>query len=1161
MTQPNVESQGALVGGCRPPARLLAAAFLAIFAGACASSQSPRPDAAAPGAAAAAPDTSAAAWVERTLASLTLREKVGQMVMPWVGGNYVATDSPEFEALLRWVERDGVGGLVMSVGLPHSYAAKLNELQRRASVPLLVTSDMENGPGMRMAGIHSFPHLLPQGGGTSFPPLMALGAADSEELAYGLGRVLGREARAVGVHMTFGPVLDVNSNPLNPIINTRSFGGDPERVAVLGRAYIRGAADAGLMTTAKHFPGHGDTSVDSHIDLPTIPASRARMDSVELYPFRQAVEGGVDAIMTAHIAVVGIEGENAPPATLSPYFMTGVLRDEMGFQGLLFTDALDMGAVAKRYPDGAAAVLAVESGADVLLMPRDVRGTIDRVVAAVESGRLPEARIDQSVRRLLEAKARSGLHRSRTVELDAVDERVGVRAHTELAARIAERSLTLVRDSAGSVPLRSADRLLVITYAEARDPIAGRAFTQALQAPGRSVRAVRVDSRTTWEELGELLDRADSVDAVIVSAFVAPLEAAGTIETGGGFSAFVQELARRQAPLVVVSFGSPYLLSAFPNVPAYLLAWGGQDVSQRAAARALLGEIPITGKLPVDLPPHHRSGEGLERAAGDDVPPQLARYELIPWPRKITPLEGGFTPGAGTRITMAGGTDGSIRPVARALAGYVEAAYGVQPVLVPADASASASTAGDIGLVLDPSAATEGDEGYMLRVHSGGVEIRARAAPGLFYGVQTLRQLMAVPGAAVASRIPAVGIEDAPRFAYRGLHLDVARHFFPVSFVKRYIDLLATYKLNRFHWHLTEDQGWRIQIERYPRLTEVGAFRDETRVGHARSQSETYDGTRYGGFYTQDEIREVVAYAAERHVTIIPEIEMPGHSLAALASYPELACTEGPFEVATTWGIFEDIYCPKEETFEFLQNVLLEVMDLFPGEYIHIGGDEAPKARWRESPIAQGIIEREGLADEHELQSWFVRRIEAFLNSHGRKLIGWDEIVEGGLSPTATVMYWRDSRGAGTGVQTEDDPMRVAVRQGNDLVMTPNNTLYLDHYQAGPEGEPLAIGGMTTLEDVYAYDPVPSDFTPAEARSVLGAQANVWTEYMKTPEHVEYMVFPRMLALAEVVWTPAEERRWSWFRGRVPAHLRRLDALGVRYRPLDGAGDAELDGR
>jgi hexosaminidase len=300
------------------------------------------------------------------------------------------------------------------------------------------------------------------------------------------------------------------------------------------------------------------------------------------------------------------------------------------------------------------------------------------------------------------------------------------------------------------------------------------------------------------------------------------------------------------------------------------------------------------------------------------------------------------------------------------------------------------------------------------------------------------------------------------------------------------------------------------------------------------------DGIPYGGFYTQDEVREVVAYAAERFITVIPEIELPGHSTAALAAYPELACTPGPFEVVTRWGVFEDIFCPKEETFAFLENVLTEVMALFPSEYIHIGGDEAPKARWEASPIAQEVIRREGLRDEAELQSWFIRRIERFLRANGRKLIGWDEILEGGLPPAATVMSWRGMAG---GIE--------AAKEGHDVIMTPTSHVYLDYYQGPPESEPFAIGGNTPLARVYEFEPVPPELTPAEARHIIGAQGNVWTEYMKTSDHVEYMVFPRMIALSEVVWSPRERRNWDSFLARLPAQLNRLDVMGVRYRPLD----------
>ncbi|NQU35221.1 MAG: beta-N-acetylhexosaminidase [Bacteroidetes bacterium] len=312
---------------------------------------------------------------------------------------------------------------------------------------------------------------------------------------------------------------------------------------------------------------------------------------------------------------------------------------------------------------------------------------------------------------------------------------------------------------------------------------------------------------------------------------------------------------------------------------------------------------------------------------------------------------------------------------------------------------------------------------------------------------------------------------------------------------KKYIDLLAFYKFNTFHWHLTEDQGWRIEIKKYPKLAEISSMRKETLLGHYGDKPHKFDGKPYGGYYTQDEVREIVVYASDRQITVIPEIEMPGHSLAALAAYPELGCTGGPYEVATRWGVFEDIYCTKEETFEFLENVLLEVMELFPSKYIHIGGDEAPKSRWKECSTCQAVIVREGLRDEHELQSYFIQRMEKFLNSHGRRIIGWDEILEGGLAPNATVMSWRGTEG---GI--------AAARQDHDAIMTPGSHCYFDHYHANRELEPLAIGGFTTLEKVYSYEPVADSLTSEEANHIMGAQGNVWTEYMETPEYVEYMV-------------------------------------------------------
>jgi beta-N-acetylhexosaminidase len=556
-------------------------------------------------------------WVEETLRSLTLKEKVGQLIMPCVPGEYSAVGSPDYEELRKWVQEDGIGGLVISIGLPHSYAAKLNHMQRIAKVPLLVASDMENGTGMRLANIYAFPSMLPQGGGTVFPPVMALGATGSEDLAYKLGQVTGAEARAVGVHINFGPVLDVNSNPLNPIINTRSFGEDPALVSKLADAYIRGARASGLMTTGKHFPGHGDTDADSHLELPAVRGDRQHLDAVDLPPFRAAVVEGIDGIMTAHIAATGVLGPDAPPATLAPYFMTDVLRKEMSFGGLLFTDAMTMGGVAKRYGATEPLILALEAGADVLLMPKNVGDAINTVMGAVNSGRIKESRIDESVRRILIAKARAGLRTGRLVDLERVDEVVNIPANAAVAKEVAERSITLARDSKNLVPLNAGvRRILSITYASASDPVASGAFNNELRSAGYTVMGTSADDRTTAEEYQTMLKRADSADVIVASAYVSPREFSGSINTRSGFSSFMSTLAATGKPVVAISFGSPYLLSSFPDVPAYMLAWGGDPLSQRAAAAALLGKTAITGKLPVSIPPSLTIGAGIERPAG-----------------------------------------------------------------------------------------------------------------------------------------------------------------------------------------------------------------------------------------------------------------------------------------------------------------------------------------------------------------------------------------------------------------------------------------------------------------------------------------------------------------------------------------------------------------
>jgi hexosaminidase len=519
--------------------------------------------------------------------------------------------------------------------------------------------------------------------------------------------------------------------------------------------------------------------------------------------------------------------------------------------------------------------------------------------------------------------------------------------------------------------------------------------------------------------------------------------------------------------------------------------------------------------------------------------PDVSDYHIVPFPSRISPKTGVFSLDQSTAIVVADPSDPELQELAVYGAELLELRVGFH-LATPTEPIAP-GTPNTIGLTLSDE--TGGEESYTLEAANEAVLITAATHAGLFYGLQTLRQLPrhqadgSVPAADGPEwYIPGVEIEDSPRFGYRGMHLDVGRHFFPVDIVKRYIDLIAMYKMNTFHWHLTEDQGWRIEIEKYPRLTQVGAYRKET-ILEQNFDPYIGDGTPYGGFYNQDEIREVVAHATSRYVTVIPEIEMPGHSLGALAAYPELACTEGPFEVATVWGIHEDIYCPREETFAFLEDVLTEVMELFPGTYIHIGGDEAPKVRWEESPLAQEVIKREGLANEHELQSYFIRRIESFLRDHGRRLIGWDEILEGGLAPEVTVMSWRGMAG---GIE--------AARQGHDVIMTPTSHVYFDYYQGDPENEPLAIGGYTPLQKVYEFEPVPPELSSSEARHILGAQGNVWTEYINTANYLEYMVFPRALALSEVIWSPQKARDWDSFVGRLQPQLEWLDRFSVNYR-------------
>ena len=502
----------------------------------------------------------------------------------------------------------------------------------------------------------------------------------------------------------------------------------------------------------------------------------------------------------------------------------------------------------------------------------------------------------------------------------------------------------------------------------------------------------------------------------------------------------------------------------------------------------------------------------------------LSQIAIVPQPQSIETTENG------TMVISSGLTIVAVKEEELKIANYLKDYFAEinWTVKVKEDAPSS-----NFISIQQKSIGSDNIEAYVLSISQKGIQIEAANGKGLFYAVQSLIQMLPLDGEAV--KLPVMKIKDEPRFAYRGMHLDVARHFFPVEFVKKYLDMMAFYKMNNFHWHLTEDQGWRIEIKKYPKLTEVGSVRKETMV-EKNFNPYVGDGIPHGGFYTQEEVKEIVAYAMERQINVIPEIEMPGHSLAALAAYPELGCTPGPFEVGTIWGVNKNIYCPSEETFTFLENVLSEVVELFPGQYTHIGGDEAPKARWKESAVAQAVIKREGLKDEFELQSYFIRRIEKFLISKGKKLIGWDEILEGGLAPEATVMSWRGEAG---GIE--------AAEQGHDVIMTPNSVAYFDHYQAGPEGEPLAIGGFTTLQDVYDYEPIPEELSKENQKHVLGAQANVWTEYMKTTDYVEYMVFPRMLALSETVWSQPEVKDWARFQEKLNWQMQLLDARNVNY--------------
>ncbi|MEW2266819.1 MULTISPECIES: beta-N-acetylhexosaminidase [unclassified Streptomyces] len=513
--------------------------------------------------------------------------------------------------------------------------------------------------------------------------------------------------------------------------------------------------------------------------------------------------------------------------------------------------------------------------------------------------------------------------------------------------------------------------------------------------------------------------------------------------------------------------------------------------------------------------------------------------DTIPRPRRLTrPDDGSFELGPGTSVVAGEGTEDTER--------WLRATLGAATGL-PLAPGAGGDDA--VRLSLDGGLAAEG---YRLVVTPAGVDLAGGGPAGLFWGAQTLRQLLGpdafrrapLPGR--RWRLPLVRIEDAPRFGWRGLMLDVARHFMPKEGVLRYLDLMAAHKLNVLHFHLTDDQGWRVEIKRHPKLTETGSWRSRTKYGHRASP--LWEDKPHGGYYTQDDIREIVAYAAERHITVVPEIDVPGHSQAAIAAYPELGNTDvvdtASLTVWDTWGISENVLAPTDTTLRFYEGVFEELLDLFPSAFVHVGGDECPKDQWRRSATAQARIGELGLADEDELQSWFIRHFDTWLTARGRRLIGWDEILEGGLAEGAAVSSWRGYAG---GV--------AAARAGHDVVMCPEQQVYLDHRQHPGEDEPVPIGFVRTLEDVYRFEPVPAELTPDEAGHVLGTQANAWSEVMENQGRVDYQLFPRLAAFAEVAWSelPAPaDRDFDDFERRMAAHYRRLDALGVAYRPPGG---------
>ncbi|MDR0540636.1 MAG: beta-N-acetylhexosaminidase [Dysgonamonadaceae bacterium] len=514
---------------------------------------------------------------------------------------------------------------------------------------------------------------------------------------------------------------------------------------------------------------------------------------------------------------------------------------------------------------------------------------------------------------------------------------------------------------------------------------------------------------------------------------------------------------------------------------------------------------------------------------------QTSEYNIVPKPLQAQLSDGQFTFNASTRLLLEKGVKPEAADAFSLLAGHLKTAAGIDLKTTQSKTSNA--------IICRLNKQLPSSESYRLQIEKNRIIVEANAPAGFFYASQTLRQLLPAAIESVTLQndiqwtVPCGWIEDTPCYRYRGMHLDVCRHFSTKEEVMRYIDQLAFLKINTFHWHLTDDQGWRIEIKQYPRLTEVGGFRNRTVIGHYRDNPRQWNDTRTGGFYTQEDIREVVAYAQKRFINIVPEIELPGHAVAALAAYPEYSCSGGPFEVEGSWGVFNDVFCTRDETFDFLEGILTEVAGLFPYQYIHIGGDECPKVRWSRCHACQERIKADGLKDEHELQSYFVNRIGRFMETKGKKIIGWDEILEGGgLMSDAVVMSWRGTKG---GID--------AARQGHDVIMTPSNYLYLDFYQSKEPGEPIAIGGFTSVQTVYEYNPTPEELTPEEAKHIWGVQANVWTEYMPNPKHREYMIFPRIAALAEIAWLPREKKNYDDFKHRLSSLFQHYDVEDINY--------------